>query len=123
LRFPIAFDHWFEVLSRVLLIPARTAYVTVGDDQVDVRFGWGFRSTFPRAAVRGARVDHRRRSPVSRGAHGWRGRWLVNGAGAPLVEIDLDPRQLAHVLGIAIHVHQLIVSVDDADRLAKELVA
>ena len=53
---------------------------------VKVRMGWGFRATFSRLDVIEV-VDHR--PVVSIGAHGWKGRWLVNGAHRPIATIRL----------------------------------
>jgi hypothetical protein len=55
--------------------------------------------------------------PISRGVHGWRGRWLVNGAGRPLVGIDLDPAPRAYVTGFPVRLRRVVVSVADADAL------
>ena len=99
---------------------ASSSYVEVTGDQVRVRMGFGFACSFPRDAVAGvARWEGR--APLSIGVHGWRGRWLVNGARRPLVIIDLDPVQRARVLGVPVKLEQLIVSVDDPDVLVEEL--
>ena len=46
--------------------------------------GWAFRAKFPRADV----IDVANHRPVvSIGAHGWKGRWLVNGAHRPIAAI------------------------------------
>jgi hypothetical protein len=77
-RFPILFEPWYRVLSTALFLSPSSSYVEVGDDQVHVRLAWGFRASFPRAAVKGTSLvdDH----PLSRGVHGWAGKWLVNGS-------------------------------------------
>ena len=48
--------------------------------------GWAFRAKFARADVMEV-VNHR--PVVSIGVHGWRGRWLVNGAHRPIAVIRL----------------------------------
>ncbi len=58
---------------------------------------------------------------ASRGAHGWRGRWLVNGAGDGLVVIDISPPARARVTGVPVRLRELTVSVEDPDALAAEL--
>ncbi|MFZ4717877.1 MAG: hypothetical protein ACOYMR_00540 [Ilumatobacteraceae bacterium] len=65
--------------------------VTVLEDRIEVRQGWAFTADVPRSSITGVRRDER--STISRGAHGWRGRWLVNGAGDGLVVIDIAPRR------------------------------
>jgi hypothetical protein len=89
--------------------------VTVEDDLVRVRMGFGFRATFPRSAVTSAVRDERRF--VSIGAHGWNGRWLVNGWWGPYVRIELSPVQRAHLLGIPLRLRELLVSTPDPDAL------
>ena len=119
----------FDLFSRVLMTPlglgARRSRICVEGgtadtgDIVHVQLGWAFRARFPRSAV--AAIDRPTRAPISRGAHGWRGRWLVNGAGRPLVDITLEPRQRAWVMGFPVRLVHLIVSVDDPDGLIAAL--
>jgi len=49
------------------------------------------------------------------GAHGWRGRWLVNGSANGLVQVTIDPPQHGRCLVFAIRVRQLTLSLDDPD--------
>lgn len=118
-RFPIRFDRWYRVLSSALLLLPRDSYVEVADDSVTVRMGWAFATTFPRAAV--TRTSLLQRAPLSRGVHGFAGRWLVNGSGDRILVIDLEPAQRARVLGVPVKLRQIAVSVDDPDALAKRL--
>ncbi len=112
----------FDLFSRVLMTPlglgARRSRIRV-DSTVHVQMGWGFRTTFPRSAV--ASVEQPTRAPLSRGVHGWRGSWLVNGAGRPLVDIRLQPPQRAWVVGFPVRLSRLIVSVDDPNGLITAL--
>jgi hypothetical protein len=111
LRFPIRFDNAYSVLSTALLLPPSSSYVEIEGNDVTVRMGWGFRASFARSAVRStAPLD---KAPLSRGVHGWRGRWLVNGSGSGILVIDLSPPQRAHVLGFPVRLRQLMVSVED----------
>jgi hypothetical protein len=116
LRFPISFDGWYRVLSSVLgLLPSRS-YVSVDAEAVEVRMGWAFRSRFPRSAVEsGSELDI---SPLSRGVHGFGGRWLVNGSGRGIVRIELSPRQRAYVMGFPVRLESLLVSVAQPSALA-----
>ena len=51
---------------------------------------WAFRAKFPKSAVMEV-VNFR--PVVSVGVHGWRGRWLVNGANRPIAVVRLsEPR-------------------------------
>ncbi|MEZ5251788.1 MAG: hypothetical protein R2713_22050, partial [Ilumatobacteraceae bacterium] len=79
-----------------------------------------FHARFPRSTVREATADTHRY--LSRGVHGWGGRWLVNGAGTGLVRIALDPVQQARTLGVKVKLRELIVNVDDPDALIGALV-
>jgi hypothetical protein len=115
MRFPIRFDGWFRLLSTVVFMPPSAAYVEVEDGRVEVRMSWGFRASFPVAAVASTSSFDRR--PLSRGVHGWNGRWLVNGSGQGIVVIDLEPEQAARVMGFPVRLRQLMVSVKDPDGL------
>lgn len=58
---------------------------------------------------------------LTRGVHGWAGRWLVNGAGEGVLAIDLDPTQRARVAGFPVRLRQLLVSVEDPAALTRAL--
>lgn len=119
MRFPIRFERWYGVLSSALLLRPADSWVEVRDGEVECRMGWAFRARFPRSAV--ARAERSVQKPLSRGVHGFAGRWLVNGAGEPILAIDLEPPQGARVLGVPVRLRQLLVSVDDPDALAERL--
>jgi hypothetical protein len=79
--------------------------------------GWAFGARFPRCSV--AVTSRLERSPLSRGVHGFGGRWLVNGSGDCILVIDLQPPQRARVLGFPVRLRQLLVSVDHPEALAE----
>jgi hypothetical protein len=114
LRFPIKFDPSYAHLSRALLISPSDSYVEVdGDgDRVSARMGFAFRATFPRSCVASAALSGESIA-LTRGVHGWAGRWLVNGAGGGIVVVDLRPAQRARVLGFAVKLRELRVSVEN----------
>lgn len=118
-RFPIRFELWYARLSRSLFLPPEKSFVEVNGGEVWVRMGWAFASRFPRSSV--ASADLTDLSTLSRGVHGWSGRWLVNGAGSGLVAMDLVPSQRARVIGFGVRLRRLIVSVDDCDGLVRML--
>jgi hypothetical protein len=119
-RFPIKFDPPYAVLSKALRILPSDSYVEVTETQVSVRMGWAFRATFDRSRV--ARTSPLgKRIRLTRGVHGWAGRWLVNGAGDGVLAIDLEPRQRAYVVGVPVQLRQLHVSVDNPPALAAAL--
>jgi hypothetical protein len=118
-RFPTRFDGWYRAVSTLLLLPPSTAYVDVGTTEVEVRMGWAFRSRFPRDCV--TSVSPWEQAPLSRGVHGFGGRWLVNGSGQGIVAIDLAPDQRGYVVGFPVRLRQLLVSVIDPVGLAAAL--
>lgn len=111
LRFPIRFDPAYGVLSAFLLLRPSDSFVEIEGDEVRVRMGWAFQARFPRSAVASAAVHPKR--PISRGVHGFAGRWLVNGSGQGIVEIALRPRQRGWVLGFPVRLEELLASVED----------
>jgi hypothetical protein len=119
-RLPIRFDPWYGVLSTGLFLQPASSFVEVNGDEVRVRMAWAFRARFPRTAVRAA-VPYERRPPLSRGVHGFAGRWLVNGSGEGIVSLHLEPRQTAYVLGFPVRLRELLVSVEDPPGLIAAL--
>ncbi len=119
-RFPITFDASYALLSRALFIHPSDSYVEVTGTHVTVRMGWAFRAAFERSRVAGT-SPLGKRVPLTRGVHGWAGRWLVNGAGEGLLAIDLEPRQRAYVMGFPVSLRQLLVSVEAPPALAAAL--
>jgi len=113
-RFPIRFDRWYAGLSSVLLLPPRDAYVDVGDEIV-VRMGWAFRASFPRAFV--VRATLHPGTVISRGVHGFGGRWLVNGSSQGLVSLEIAPEQRARLLGMPVRLREVMVSVEQPEAL------
>ncbi|MEN9646605.1 MAG: hypothetical protein RL238_3274 [Actinomycetota bacterium] len=113
----------FDTLGTTVMTPLgvgrKRSGVTVTDDEVVVTQGWAFRARFPRTSV----VTARRQagSVISRGAHGWAGRWLVNGAGDGLVVLTIEPTARARVTGVPVSLRELTVSVDDPDGLVAAL--
>ncbi len=89
--------------------------IAVSDGDLAIKMGRSFDGRAPRRSIVSARslAD----TVISRGVHGWRGDWLVNGAGAGLVEILFDPPMAGHVLMFPVKVRRLRISVDDPDGL------
>ncbi|HEV8337576.1 MAG TPA: hypothetical protein VGR67_14275 [Candidatus Polarisedimenticolia bacterium] len=119
LTFPIRFDPWYRVLSKIVLLPPSRSTLEVEGGEVRVRMGWAFRARFPRSAIVSvSKLDAR---PISRGVHGFAGRWLVNGSGQGIVSLELNPRQRAYVMGFPVHLRTLMVSVREPAALARAL--
>lgn len=121
-RYPIRFDTAYAALSRALFISPADSYVQLAGTHVTVRMGWAFRAAFDRANVTKA-APTGERVPLTRGVHGWRGRWLVNGAGDNIVSIQLEPKQRAYVMGFPVSLGELLVSVENPAALEAALTA
>jgi len=119
-RFPIKFETAYALLSRALFISPADSYVEIDDGRVSVRMAWAFRATFDRSSIRGT-SPLGKRVPLTRGVHGWAGRWLVNGAGDGILVVNLEPRQRGYVMGFPVRLRELMVSVDDPSALAEAL--
>jgi len=117
-RFPILFTGANAAMA-VVGITRSGSYVEVADAEVHVRLGWSFHATIPRSSVRSAVPDHDK--VWGWGAHGWRGRWLVNGSSSGLVRIEIEPAPRARVFGIPVRLETLRVSVEDPDGLIAAL--
>lgn len=89
--------------------------VYIADDTLHVKFGWGFRTSVPLSSIAKAEENHDR--VYAWGAHGWRGRWLVNGSSKGIVELTIDPPTKAHVMGVPITLRMLWVSVTEPEAL------
>ena len=119
-RVPIKYSSAWAWLLTIVGAPRRFADIRISDDGVRVRMGVHFRARFRRsdvAAVVPARAH------VSIGAHGWKGRWLVNGAHRPIAAIELARPVPARVLGFPIWLRELLVSVDDVASLERLLLS
>jgi len=113
-RFPIRVDRWMSWLLVPLGAPRSADVVMVGATEVEVRLGWMFRARIERDAI----VAVARTEPMrwGWGAHGWNGRWLVNGSSHDIVELTIDPRQPARLLGLwPLRLRTLWVSLEDPD--------
>jgi hypothetical protein len=89
--------------------------VRIADDILHVKYGWGFRTAVPLSSIVKAEPNEDR--VTSWGAHGWRGRWLVNGSSKGIVELTIDPATKAHVMGVPVTLRTLWVSVTDPEAL------
>jgi hypothetical protein len=118
-RFPIRYTPIKGALLRLFLVLQRWSYVDVRPDVVAVRMSYGFAVEFARSNV--AHVSRERRVPVTTGAHGWRGRWLVNGASGPIVAVKLRDPVRGRVVGFPVEVREVQVSVAEADELVSLL--
>jgi len=117
-RFPIRFTGANKAMA-VLGLTQGNSYVDVSATDVVVRLGWAFRATVPRSSVQSVAPDHDR--VWGWGAHGWNGRWLVNGSSSRIVRVELRPEGRARVAGFPVSLRELRVSVDDPTGLEAAL--
>jgi hypothetical protein len=89
--------------------------IAVSDADLAIKMGRSFDGRAPRTSVTSARALTD--TVISRGVHGWRGDWLVNGDGSGLVELLFEPPMPGHVLMFPVRVRRLRVSVDDPEGL------
>ena len=108
--FAISYDSALLPLFAVMGLGPRYSRVTVTADAVHVRLGWAFRASVPRSAVRRVAADDG--AVLGWGAHGRRGRWLVNGSSKGLVKVTVDPPAAATVAGWPVRVHELRLSLE-----------
>jgi hypothetical protein len=117
-RFPIKYQRPWSWLLISVLVPPRLGYLEIDGNTIRVRMSYAFRARFSRGDI-SAVATHR--PVVSIGVHGWRGRWLVNGAHRPIARITFALPVRARVVGITVHVRELLVSVDDVAQLRRAL--
>lgn len=119
MKYAFRYDGLGGWVVRALGLGSRFSSIDIADDTVKVRLGWGFRATIPRTNITHAAPGRGR--PFSRGAHGWRGRWLVNGSGQGLVVLTIEPATRAWVTGVPVRLRELTVSVVAPSELIEAL--
>jgi hypothetical protein len=120
-RFPIRMNSVNGILFKGLLILPSSSYVELDGDTVHVRLGWAFSARIPRSLITTAGQGKRPTIPFTAGAHGWAGRWLVNGASDGIVTVELSEPVRAFVAGFPVRLKVLSVSVDDPDGFVSAL--
>jgi hypothetical protein len=111
LWFTIRFGRFSGPLLRLLGMGRAHSGIAVGPADVAIEMGWGFSGRASLASITSARaLDD---TVISRGVHGWRSDWLVNGAGDGLVEVLFEPALRGRVAGVPVRVRRLRLSVDD----------
>jgi hypothetical protein len=114
MEFPFSYNTAMRVLMTPMLAGPRHSTIRVDDAEVVVRMGlagWTFTADVPRSSISAATQVS---GPVwGWGAHGWRGRWLVNGSGTGLVRLTIEPGARGRVLGYPVRVRVLTLSLAD----------
>ncbi len=118
-RIPILYSRGYGLALAAMGLPKRSAAVEIDDALVRVRLGWAFHTSFNRNRIESS--EHTPDVLMTAGAHGWRGRWLVNGASGPIVTIRLREPVSAFALGFPIRLREIAVSVADPDALIAAL--
>jgi hypothetical protein len=114
----LRYEPWFLPLSVPFGLGPKQSEVLVADGSLRVRFGWGFRAEIPLTSIKDAKPNSDR--VYAWGAHGFRGRWLVNGSSKGIVQLTIDPPARAYVMGVPITLRTLDVSVTDPQALIAE---
>lgn len=105
----------FRPLLSLLGVGPGLSRVEVDGERLRVRMGWAFRADIPLSSVTGARPYRGFVGGI--GVHGWRGRWLVNGAASGLVQVDIDPPARAYVIGVPVRLRMVRLSMESPDDL------
>jgi len=111
--FEFRYDRWCGWILGLFGSGRRFSRVVVAPDEVDVQLGIAFRGAIDRSAIRAARDWNG--SVYGWGAHGWGGRWLVNGSSKGIVVLDIDPTGGGNVLGFPVKLRELALSLEDPD--------
>ena len=102
-------------MFRAFLVSPSRAHVELADDSLHVRMGWAFSGRIPRQLVARAGPGQPPAIRFTAGAHGWGGRWLVNGAAEGIVDVELSEPVRAVVSGFPVRLKMLSVSLEDPD--------
>lgn len=111
----LRYDRWFLPLAVPFGLGPQRSTVRIDGNVLHVAMGWGFSADVPLASITDAKPYSGR--VTSWGAHGWRGRWLVNGSSNGLVVLTVEPEVKAKVMGVPVTLRELCVSVTDPDAL------
>jgi hypothetical protein len=117
--FTLRYGRYSRYLLKLVASGPERSGIAVDAREVAITMGRCFDGRASREAVTSAQALSG--TVVSRGAHGWRGDWLVNGAGDRLVEIRFEPPMQGHVLMVPVRVRRLRISVDEPQALVAAL--
>jgi hypothetical protein len=112
-HFDIDYSRGNRVLMGLVGVGPRFSGVVIDDEEISVRLGWGFHAHIPIAHIQ--RVGSSDRPFFAWGAHGWRGRWLVNGSSKGIVALEIDPPARGWAIGFPLRLRVLYVSLADPD--------
>jgi hypothetical protein len=117
--FAFRYDRWCGWILGIFGSGRRLSRVVVTESDLDVRLGIAFQAVVPRSSL----VSARRWSGLvfGWGAHGWRGRWLVNGSSKGIVVLEIEPKARGRVLGVPVALRELAISMEDPEGLVAAL--
>lgn len=118
-RFDFSYGVGMRWFLTVTGMPPRFTYAEVGPDSVRVRAGLWFRLDTPCERI--VVAERHGKHYLSRGVHGWWGRWLVNASADGLVRIAIEPKVGGWLLFWPLRVREVIVSLRDPDGFLAEL--
>ena len=119
MQYNLSYGFFSRVFLTLVGLGKGSSYVILSDDSVKVRMGWAFSAEIPRSSILGAHIRVER--VLSRGVHGWRRRWIVNGSTNGLVSITFDPMATARVWPFRVTLKRLTVSVEQPHELVAAL--
>ena len=118
-RFALRYSPFNKAVLTAFGMGPRHSLVEVEDEDVSVRMGWAFAASIPRTSI--VRAGPGPGVRLTAGVHGWRGRWLVNGAGDRIVAIQIEPPARAFVCGVPVSLRELRVSMTEPGELVEAL--
>jgi hypothetical protein len=118
-RFSFRYDAWCGWLLGLFGSGRRVSWVDVTPDEVVVRLGIAFRGSVPRSSI--TSIKPWRGAVFGWGAHGWRGRWLVNGSSKGIVVLQIEPPARGRVIGFPVKLTELAISLEDPDGFCEVL--
>ena len=118
-KFEFRYDRWCGWILGAFGSGRRFSSVVVTSTDLEAELGLAFRGVIPRESIRSARPWQGR--VFGWGAHGWRGRWLVNGSSKGIVVLEVEPPGAGRVLGFPVTVRELALSLEDPEGLCEAL--
>ena len=122
--FAFSFNSFIRALMVPMLAGPKRSRVVLSTDQLAVTMGsggWMFSCAVPRSSL--SNVGPSTGMVGGYGAHGWRGRWLVNGSGKGLVRMTVEPVARARVMFLPVKLRQLTVSLERPDEFISRFAA
>ena len=77
-EYGLVYERWFLPFSVPFGLGPEHSEVRIEDGTLHVRWGREFRTEIPPTSIKDAKPNNDKVHAL--GAHGWRGRWLVNGS-------------------------------------------